>query len=30
MHSGTGAADIVVYGSFNMYGETVENNPSDM
>ena len=30
MHGGTGAAGIVVYGTFNMYGRTVENNPSNM
>ena len=30
MHGGTGAAGIVVYGTFNMYGGTVENNQSKM
>ncbi len=30
MHGETGAAGIVVYGTFNMYGRTVENNPSNM
>lgn len=29
-HGGTGAAGIVVYGTFNMYGGTVENNQSKM
>ena len=30
MHGGTGAAGIVVYGTFNMYGGRVENNQSKM
>lgn len=29
-HGGTGAAGIVVYGTFNMYGGVVENNQSKM